>query len=139
MYVAGIDAHTSYLVVAVVSNGGALVEKRRVHVHRPDQLDGLLAGYRPLEVVVETSSAWPWLRDRLEPQHEVRQLPHEGAVVLEAWCEIATRRERPLPVLGIVHVHRQDRQSVLDMLLSHLDQMRHGFEAGGSEGEPNID
>lgn len=68
MYVAGIDAHTSYLAVAVVSKDGALKEKRRVHVHRPDRLDELLGEYRPLEVVVETSSAWPWLRDHLEPR-----------------------------------------------------------------------
>lgn len=68
MYMAGIDAHTSYLVVAVVGKDGNLKEKGRVWVNRPEQLDALLGRYRPLEVVVETSSAWPWLRDRLEPQ-----------------------------------------------------------------------
>jgi transposase len=68
MYIAGVDAHTSYLAVAIVSKEGELLEKRRVRVKEPDRLDGLLARYRPLEVVVETSSSWPWLRDRLEPQ-----------------------------------------------------------------------
>lgn len=68
MYTAGIDAHTSYLVVAIVSKDGVLQARRRVKVGEPERLDALLSGYRPLEVVVETSSAWPWLRDRLEPQ-----------------------------------------------------------------------
>lgn len=68
MYVAGIDAHTSYLVVAIVSKEGALMERRRVPVQEPDRLDELLGRYRPLEVVVETSSAWPWLHDHLTPQ-----------------------------------------------------------------------
>lgn len=67
MYVAGIDAHTSYLVVAIVSKNGELLEKQRVHVGRPERLEELLEGRRPLEAVVETSSAWPWIRDRLEP------------------------------------------------------------------------
>lgn len=66
-YVAGIDAHTSYLVVAVVSKTGQLQEKRRVWVKEPGRLVELLSKYRPLEVVVETSSSWPWLRDLLVP------------------------------------------------------------------------
>jgi transposase len=56
------------LAVAIVSKEGELLEKRRVRVKEPDRLDELLARYRPVEVVVETSSSWPWLRDRLEPQ-----------------------------------------------------------------------
>jgi transposase len=68
MYIAGIDAHTSYVVVAIVSKAGELVERRRVWVREPDRLVALLTPYRPLEVVVETSSAWPWLYDLLVPQ-----------------------------------------------------------------------
>lgn len=68
MYTAGIDAHSSYLVVAIVSKDGELTERRRVRVDQKDRLDQLLGAYRPLEAVVETSSAWPWLRDHLEPQ-----------------------------------------------------------------------
>jgi transposase len=66
MYVAGIDAHTSYLVVAIVSKDGELIgKKHRVAVRQPERLLALLEKYRPLEVVVETSSAWPWLYDLL--------------------------------------------------------------------------
>ena len=68
MYVAGIDAHSSYLVVAVVSKSGELLERRRVRVAEPKRLLEMLSKYRPLTVVVETSSSWPWLYDCLEPQ-----------------------------------------------------------------------
>jgi transposase len=67
MYVAGIDAHTSYLVVAIVSKSGELLEKRRIRVKEPHRLVELLSTYRPLDVVVETSSAWPWIHDCLTP------------------------------------------------------------------------
>jgi transposase len=76
MYTAGIDAHTSYLVVAIVSKNGELQTKQRVRVDQPDRLDELLQAYRPLEAVVETSSAWPWLKDRLEPQGIAFVLAH---------------------------------------------------------------
>lgn len=67
MYVAGIDAHATYLVVAIVSNDGALVHKPcRVRNTEPERLVELLSAYRPLEVVVETSPAWPWLYDLLD-------------------------------------------------------------------------
>jgi len=66
MYVAGIDAHATYSVIAVVSNTGELVEKPvRIKNSEEDRLHELLDQYRPLEVVVETSPAWPWLFDRL--------------------------------------------------------------------------
>jgi transposase len=68
MYVAGIDAHSSYLVVAVVSKSGELLERRRVRVAEPKRLLEMLSKYRPLSAVVETSSSWPWLYDCLEPQ-----------------------------------------------------------------------
>lgn len=67
MYVAGIDAHSSYVVVAIVSKAGELVQKQSIRNDKTDRLVGLLAPYRPLEVVVETSSAWPWLYDLLVP------------------------------------------------------------------------
>lgn len=66
MYVAGIDAHSTYLVVAVVSNTGELVlAPRRVRNHEPARLLELLSPFRPLEAVVETSPGWAWLRDHL--------------------------------------------------------------------------
>ena len=67
MFVAGIDAHATYSVIAIVSNTGQLVHGPvRIHNKEADRLDELLSQYRPLEVVVETSPAWPWLFDRLE-------------------------------------------------------------------------
>ena len=66
MFVAGIDAHATYSVIAIVSNTGELVHKPvRVSNADADRLDELLEPFRPLEVVVETSPAWPWLFDRL--------------------------------------------------------------------------
>ena len=67
MFVAGIDAHTRYVVVSVVNSGGELVMKpTRVRVEQRQRLLALLAPYRPLEVVMETSSAWPWLQELLD-------------------------------------------------------------------------
>lgn len=66
MYVAGIDAHTTYLVVAVVSKTGErIVAPTRVPCSNPRRLIELLAPYRPLEAVVESSPGWAWLRDIL--------------------------------------------------------------------------
>ncbi len=67
MFVAGIDSHTTYSVIAIVSNSGELVHKPvRVPNTESDRLVGLLEKHRPVEVVVETCPAWPWLFDLLE-------------------------------------------------------------------------
>lgn len=67
MFVAGIDTHATYSVIAIVSNTGELVHKPvRIKNSEADRLDEFLEPFRPLEVVVETSPAWPWLFDRLE-------------------------------------------------------------------------
>ena len=67
MFVAGIDAHATYSVIAIVSNTGQLVQGPvRVNNKEADRFNTLLNPFRPLEVVVETSPAWPWLFDRLE-------------------------------------------------------------------------
>ena len=67
MFVAGIDAHATYSVIAIVSNTGQLVAGPiRIKNTQEDRLNDLLQQYQPLEVVVETSPAWPWLFDRLE-------------------------------------------------------------------------
>lgn len=66
MFVAGLDAHTRYVVVSVVNRVGELVMKpTRVRVEQRERLLALLAPYRPLEVVMETSSSWPWLQELL--------------------------------------------------------------------------
>ncbi len=67
MFVAGIDAHATYSVIAIVSNTGQLVHgPARIKNKEEDRFDELFKQYRPLEVVVETSPAWPWLFDRLQ-------------------------------------------------------------------------
>ena len=67
MFVAGIDAHTTYSVVAVVSNTGNLVHQpTRIPNSEPDRLVKLLEPFRPLEAVVETCPTWPWLFDLLQ-------------------------------------------------------------------------
>lgn len=66
VFVAGLDAHTRYVVVSIVnSTGERLVKPTRVRVEERQRLLALLAPYRPLEVVMETSSSWPWLSEVL--------------------------------------------------------------------------
>jgi len=66
VFIAGLDAHTRYVVVSVVNRAGELLLKpTRVPVERSDRLLALLAPYRPLEAVMETSSSWPWLSEVL--------------------------------------------------------------------------
>lgn len=68
MYVAGIDAHKTYLVIAVVSkHGERVLRPTRVKVTEPGRIVDMLAGYRPVEAVVETSLSWPWLHELLAP------------------------------------------------------------------------
>lgn len=68
MFTAGIDAHTRYVVVVILNKSG---ERRlgpvRIRASEPERLLETLAPYRPLEVVVETSSSWPWLHELLTP------------------------------------------------------------------------
>jgi hypothetical protein len=66
MHVAGIDAHATYIVIAVVGNDRTVVQKPlRIRNNDPERLLELLLLYQPLEVVVEASPAWPWLHDLL--------------------------------------------------------------------------
>lgn len=66
MYVAGIDAHSTYVVVTIVNNTGELVhEAERIRNSDSADLVRLLERFQPIEAVVETSPAWPWLYDLL--------------------------------------------------------------------------
>lgn len=66
MFIAGIDAHTRYVVVSIVNRVGELVvPPTRVRVEQPQRLLALLAPHRPLEAVMETSASWPWLHELL--------------------------------------------------------------------------
>ncbi len=65
--VAGLDAHSTYVVVTIVSNdGGRVAGPHRIRNEDADQLVALLDEHAPLEVVVEASGSWPWIYDRLE-------------------------------------------------------------------------
>ena len=67
MFFAGIDAHTRYVVVVIINKMGERVAgPTRVKVSQPERLLELLAAYRPLEAIMETSSSWPWLHELLE-------------------------------------------------------------------------
>ncbi len=67
MYYGGIDAHRSYLTVAIMDKEGNVVhERKRVPIGGEPLLE-VLEGFRPLEVVVETCPFWPWIHDVLEP------------------------------------------------------------------------
>jgi transposase len=67
VFVAGIDAHTRYVKVVVVdSSGQRVLGPTRVTLEERTRLVRLLTPYRPLAVVVETSSSWPPLRATLE-------------------------------------------------------------------------
>lgn len=66
MNVAGIDAHTTYLVVTVVDKAGVRKEGPcRIRHREAGRLVELLERHHPVEVVVETSPVWPWLFDLL--------------------------------------------------------------------------
>jgi hypothetical protein len=58
MFVAGIYAHATYSMIAIVGNTGQLVAGPiRIKNTQEDRLDALLHQYQPLEVVVQTSPA----------------------------------------------------------------------------------
>lgn len=67
MYFAGIDAHLSYVSLAVLDRFGSLALKARISTRDPERLLEALAPFRPLDVVVETCPFWPWIHDLLVP------------------------------------------------------------------------
>ncbi len=88
----GIDAHRSYLTIAIVDKQGTLLaEEGRVPVGDGEPLLAALEEYRPLEVVVETCSFWPWIADTLEPTEVGFQLAH--AKRLEAIADAKTKSD----------------------------------------------
>jgi transposase len=65
-YFAGLDVHTRYVVVVIIDRTGERVlGPKRVPVGQGERLLALLAPYQPLDAVMETSSAWPWLSELL--------------------------------------------------------------------------
>ena len=66
MFFAGIDAHTRYVVVVIINRmGERVLGPTRVSVRHPQRLLELLAPFRPVEAIMETSSSWPWLHQVL--------------------------------------------------------------------------
>lgn len=66
MYFAGIDAHTRYVVVVVVnSHGERVLPPTRVALAARERLVAVLAPFRPLDAVVESSPSWVWLYEGL--------------------------------------------------------------------------
>ena len=73
MNVAGIDAHTTYLVLVLVDSGGSRVEGPvRIGLDEPDRLLEILLQAAPVDVVVETSPSWPWLYDLVAARPGIR-------------------------------------------------------------------
>ena len=67
MFVAGIDAHTTYVMIAIVDHSGNSVHgPARIPNAEADRLVRLLEDHKPVEVVVETCPSWPWLFDLVE-------------------------------------------------------------------------
>ena len=68
MFFAGIDAHTRYVVVVVInSTGERVLAPTRIKVEQAARVLDVLAAYRPLDAIMETSSSWPWLYELLTP------------------------------------------------------------------------
>lgn len=92
MHFGGIDVHKTYLTIAVVDNNGTLVDEwSRVPIGDGEPLLEALEGFRPLEVVVETCSFWPWIYDTLEPTEIGFHLAH--AKKLEAIARAETKTD----------------------------------------------
>ncbi len=91
MYYGGLDAHRTYLTVAITDMEGTVLEEHgRVPVGDGEPLLDALEGYRPLEVVVETCPFWPWIHDTLEPTEVGFHLAHASELEGIAKAETKT-------------------------------------------------
>lgn len=92
MYYGGIDAHKTYLTLAVVDKSGELVHRRkRIPIGGGEPLLEELAAFRPLQVVVETCPFWPWIYDLLAPTDIGFHLAHASR--LEAIASAHTKTD----------------------------------------------
>jgi transposase len=92
MYYGGIDAHKSYLTLAVVNRDGEVVHRRsRIPIGAGEPLLEELSEYRPLKVVVETCPFWPWIHDLVEPTEIEFHLAHASR--LEAIARAKTKTD----------------------------------------------
>ena len=91
MYYAGIDAHRSYLTVAIVDASGEVVrERKRVPIGDGEPLLEALDGLRPLKAVVETCPFWRWIHDTLEPTEVDFHLAHASKVEAIGQSDVKT-------------------------------------------------
>ena len=91
MYYGGIDAHRSYLTVAIMDKQGNVVRERsRVGIGDGAPMLEALDGLRPLEVVVETCPFWPWIHDVLQPTEIGFHLAHASELEAIASAETKT-------------------------------------------------
>ena len=95
-YFAGLDAHQSRIVAAVVDQHGTVVQQASVPTAEPARLVATLERYHtprhPLAVVVETCPFWPWLYDLLVPHGMAFHLAH--AQELEAIARAARKSDQ---------------------------------------------
>ncbi|MGD2070422.1 MAG: IS110 family transposase [Gemmatimonadota bacterium] len=92
MYYGGIDAHRTYLTVAITDKEGTLLEEHgRVPIGDGEPILEVLDEFRPLEVAVETCPFWPWIYDVLEPTDIGFHLAH--ASELEAIANAETKTD----------------------------------------------
>jgi hypothetical protein len=67
MYFGGVDAHLTYLTIAVVDQAGDVMFQERVATTEPSRLLEVLGPHCPLEVVFETCPFWPWIHELVVP------------------------------------------------------------------------
>jgi transposase len=95
-YYAGLDAHQTRVVAAVVDKHGAVVHQASMATTEPERLVDTLAPYHtpthPLAVVVESCPFWPWLYDLLVPRGIAFHLAH--AQELEAIAKAARKSDQ---------------------------------------------
>lgn len=76
MYFAGLDAHSHYVTITVLDKSGTPVVEEAVSTDDKAELIATLAPFRPLEVVVEACSFWPWIHDLLVSEGITFHLAH---------------------------------------------------------------
>ena len=98
MYFGGIDAHLTYLTIAMVDRAGEVMLQERVATTEPSRVLEVLAPYRPLKVVVETCPFWPWIHDLVVPAGISFHLAHakELEAIANSTRKTDTRDAAPL-------------------------------------------
>ena len=95
-YFAGLDAHQTSIVVAIVDRQGTVHHRAQLRTAEPDTVLATLTRFHtpayPLAVVVESCPFWPWLYDLLVPRGIQFHLAH--AQELEAIAKAARKSDQ---------------------------------------------